>query len=177
MMMLLWSWIHKKIEMDLLKYGGLQTTTTTTMETTNRLTMADIEMIVKMAEKYTENPDGFETELRAVFGDEATRTNVDNSDAPNIYPYKKCWNCRERKSCGKYTHEWIWLCEDCDAGECDECGTGLADEHIFTYEKDGEVGVTVCSSCADDMDDSFREQGYTRDDDESEESDEDEDDE
>ena len=30
-MMLLWSWIHKKIEMVLLKYSGLQTTTTTTI--------------------------------------------------------------------------------------------------------------------------------------------------
>ena len=99
--------------------------------------------------------------------EDETETNVDDRDAPNTYPYKMCCDCGERKSCGNY-RENDWFCEDCDAGECDECGTGLADEHIFTYEKDGEVGVTVCVRCADEMDDSFREQGYTRDDDEKE---------
>jgi hypothetical protein len=131
------------------------------METTNRLTMAEIEMIVKMAEKYT-TKDGFETELRAVFGGE--ETNVDDRDAPNIYPYKMCCECEERNSCGKY-RDGFWVCEECDDGECYECGIYLADEHIFTYEKDGEPDITVCVRCADDADESFREQGYIRDDD------------
>jgi len=37
---------------------------------------------------------------------------VDARDAPNIYPYKKCSDCGERKSCGNYK-ENDWFCEDC----------------------------------------------------------------
>jgi len=190
--------------MDLLKYSGLQTTTTTTITMT---TKTDIiaSVIAEQAKWFAyerkhkkyweERVEKRECEkcgakeqalLAEVNHDEdaipefllcmscnkeyeekkkGDETNVDDRDAPNIYPYKKCGECDERKSCGKYRDD-KWVCEECDAGECDECGTGLADEHIFTYEKDGEVGVTVCASCAGDMDDSFREQGYTRDDDE-----------
>lgn len=116
-------------------------------------------------EEYCEVRDGSgETDEE---GETETETNVDDRDAPNIYPYKKCCECDERKSCGNYRED-CWFCEDCDAGECDECGRYLGDIHIFTYEKDGEEGVTVCYKCADEMDESFREQGYTRDDDEKE---------
>lgn len=38
---------------------------------------------------------------------------VDDVDAPNVYPYKKCSECSERKSCGNYTNEKKWCCEDC----------------------------------------------------------------
>jgi hypothetical protein len=37
---------------------------------------------------------------------------VDDRDAPNIYPYKKCSDCGERKSCGNYKYN-DWFCEDC----------------------------------------------------------------
>lgn len=37
---------------------------------------------------------------------------VDDHDAPNIYPYKKCCDCEERKSCGSYKDD-RWFCEDC----------------------------------------------------------------
>lgn len=131
-----------------------------TMEAKTGLTMAEIEMICEMAKKYT-TVEGFETELRAVFGGEP---DVDDRDAPNIYPYKMCCECDERKSCGQYRDNF-WVCEECDDGECYECGIYLADEHPFTYEKDGEPDVLVCVRCADDADESFREQGYIRDDD------------
>lgn len=36
----------------------------------------------------------------------------DGRDAPNIYPYKKCYVCGERKSCGNY-RENDWFCETC----------------------------------------------------------------
>ena len=42
---------------------------------------------------------------------------VDDVDAPNIYPYKKCSDCGERKSCGNYNMDKEWFCEDC---ECEE---------------------------------------------------------
>ena len=91
---------------------------------------------------------------------------VDDRDAPNTYPYKKCSLCGERSSCGQYKED-DWVCEGCDEGECDECGTGLtADTHIFIYSKDGEEDVTVCQDCGEDMDCELREKGYTRDDDE-----------
>ena len=91
---------------------------------------------------------------------------VDDRDAPNTYPYKKCSLCGERSSCGQYKED-DWVCEGCDEGECDECGSGLtADTHIFIYSKDGEEDVTVCQDCGEDMDCELREKGYTRDDDE-----------
>jgi hypothetical protein len=40
---------------------------------------------------------------------------VDDFEAPNIYPYKKCTKCEERKSCGSYDEDRKWLCEDCCA--------------------------------------------------------------
>ena len=36
----------------------------------------------------------------------------DDRDAPNVYPYKKCSVCGERKSCGNYK-ENDWYCETC----------------------------------------------------------------
>lgn len=38
---------------------------------------------------------------------------VDDVDAPNIFPYKKCSDCGERKSCGNYNNDKEWFCEDC----------------------------------------------------------------
>lgn len=49
--------------------------------------------------------------------DEEEEVDVDDRDAPNTYPYKKCAECEERKSCGNY-HDSVWLCEDC--GGCEE---------------------------------------------------------
>lgn len=38
---------------------------------------------------------------------------VDDRDAPNVMPYKKCALCGDRKSCGNYTEDNDWNCEDC----------------------------------------------------------------
>lgn len=38
---------------------------------------------------------------------------VDDRDSPNIFPYKKCGICSERSSCGNYTDDDVWRCEDC----------------------------------------------------------------
>jgi formylmethanofuran dehydrogenase subunit E len=46
--------------------------------------------------------------------DEDEELNVDDRDAPNIYPYKKCSDCGERKSTGNYHEDNEgWFCEDC----------------------------------------------------------------
>lgn len=47
--------------------------------------------------------------------EEEEEQNVDDFEAPNIYPYKKCTKCEERKSCGSYDEDRKWLCEDCCA--------------------------------------------------------------
>jgi hypothetical protein len=54
---------------------------------------------------------------------------VDDYDAPNVLPYKKCSECGNRSSCGNYNTDKQWLCEDCtpaeeakpDACSCDAC--------------------------------------------------------
>jgi hypothetical protein len=38
---------------------------------------------------------------------------VDDYEAPNIYPYKKCGGCSQRSSCGSYDSDKLWLCEGC----------------------------------------------------------------
>ena len=43
-----------------------------------------------------------------------TELDVDDYDAPNIYPYKKCSCCEERSSCGAYNEDKEWICEDCE---------------------------------------------------------------
>jgi hypothetical protein len=66
---------------------------------------------------------------------------VDARDAPNIYPYKKCSVCGERKSCGNYK-ENDWFCEGCWSGaKCDDCGGPIRDtENLDTcWTNDGEI--------------------------------------
>lgn len=45
--------------------------------------------------------------------DSESEQEVDDPDAPNVFPYKKCTGCGDRKSCGNYTSERAWFCEDC----------------------------------------------------------------
>ena len=49
--------------------------------------------------------------------------NVDDLDAPNIYPYKECSDCSERKSCGLYDDDNKWFCEDCFPDPQSACST------------------------------------------------------
>lgn len=45
---------------------------------------------------------------------------IDDPEAPNVYPYKKCCECGERKSCGQYDDCCNWFCEDCFVEEEEE---------------------------------------------------------
>lgn len=38
---------------------------------------------------------------------------VDDPDMPNVAPYKKCYECEERSSCGSYDEDMHWICEGC----------------------------------------------------------------
>ena len=87
---------------------------------------------------------------------------VDRRDAPNIYPYKKCSDCGERKSCGHYVED-EWYCDDChltdsDYYKCSECGCEMDEEDYWEGEcesvgqcENGEcrvcVGRGICDGC------------------------------
>ena len=43
---------------------------------------------------------------------EFVEQDVDDRDHPNTYPYKKCCNCEDRKSCGMYFGD-DWYCDEC----------------------------------------------------------------
>jgi hypothetical protein len=50
---------------------------------------------------------------------------VDDYDSPNVYPYKACHDCGERKSCGSYSEHvgyTAWFCENCHADAVGEDG-------------------------------------------------------
>jgi len=77
---------------------------------------------------------------------------VDARDAPNIYPYKKCSDCGERKSCGNYK-ENDWFCEECawpSEANCDDCGSAIRDtENLDTcWTNDGKI--FWCENCREE---------------------------
>ncbi len=46
---------------------------------------------------------------------------VDDIDSPNVYPYKACRICGQRKSCGSYSESLgytAWFCENCLDENC-----------------------------------------------------------
>jgi hypothetical protein len=85
---------------------------------------------------------------------------VDDVDAPNCFPYKKCSVCEERKSCGNYDDNKVWFCEDCfveEKEEDDEEEEGQNCRRCQTFVPDGEEHVAegdchaYCESCYDDL--------------------------
>jgi hypothetical protein len=71
---------------------------------------------------------------------------VDDRDSPNIFPYKRCRECGERKSCGSYQNK-RWFCEDCSLG-CHFCDCDLGPDSGNTpYES--TRGYVYCESCGD----------------------------
>ena len=83
--------------------------------------------------------------------------NVDDRDAPNIYPYKKCSVCGDRKSCGNYKED-DWFCEDCADGSdydfdddryvCGVCGkTEPKDVEWDVGDPLDFCGDVVCPDC------------------------------
>jgi len=63
-------------------------------------------------------------EMKKKYGieDSEDEESVDERESPNVYPYKKCSECGERKSCGSYC-DTTWFCEDCAEEEEEDCRT------------------------------------------------------
>jgi len=61
------------------------------------------------------NTDKFPDRINIKYTNEEEENDVDDFESPNIYPYKKCSECEERKSCGSYSMEKQWFCEDCSS--------------------------------------------------------------
>ena len=59
---------------------------------------------VLSVDDYDETVDGF-------------KEDEDDYDAPNVFPYKKCFECSNRSSCGNYNTDKQWVCEDCCESE------------------------------------------------------------
>lgn len=80
---------------------------------------------------------------------------VDAPDAPNIWPYKKCYECEQRSSCGAYDSEHRWVCEDCSDERyvCGVCGkTEPSDEEWDVGPIEDFMGDVVCPDCQDRAD-------------------------
>ena len=73
----------------------------------------------------------FEAAFEEVKEEEEEELNVDDRDAPNVYPYKKCCECGDRQSCGMYVED-DWFCQDCQPEE--------------SPEMDGD-GFVICQTC------------------------------
>jgi len=72
---------------------------------------------------------------------------VDDVDAPNTFPYKKCSNCEERRSCGNYNNDRVWFCEDCyDGEECFNCLSFLDMGDLRDCEN-AECENRICRTC------------------------------
>jgi len=76
---------------------------------------------------------------------------VDSRDAPNIYPYKKCSDCGERKSCGHYVDD-EWYCDEChltdsDYYKCSKCGCEIDEEEYWEGDCEYVSGECVNGDC------------------------------
>ena len=92
--------------------------------------------------------------------EEEDELSVDDREAPNVFPYKKCTDCGERKSCGNYTPDDEWFCTDCApaCGNCgDPCGSWC---HIYCIvSPEGEEEVW-CSECWNDLKEEMEAEGW-----------------
>jgi hypothetical protein len=93
---------------------------------------------------------------------------VDEYESPNVYPYKKCSDCGERKSCGSYQDD-CWFCEDCAEEECTDenrcedcthcartkpcsCGCGVLGGSCDRGVAIDNGEVPACATCGYEMD-------------------------
>ena len=70
---------------------------------------------------------------------------VDDVDAPNIFPYKKCSYCGERKSCGNYNSDKAWFCEDCYDEDEEEDEEEEDDDDSVCFRVRHEYNEKECS--------------------------------
>jgi len=75
-----------------------------------------------------------EHKVLANYDDEGNLQSVDDFDAPNIYPYKKCSVCSERSSCGNYNEDKQWICEGCGPVGCEHPSPEVKEVAIVSDE-------------------------------------------
>lgn len=69
---------------------------------------------------------------------------VDDPDMPNVAPYKKCYECEERSSCGSYDEDMHWICEGCAPEE----DLDVDDERCFGLRPDDDdEEELICPHC------------------------------
>jgi hypothetical protein len=95
--------------------------------------------------KWINNDDGIWVEQKVTDEDE-DEEDVDDVDAPNIFPYKKCSVCNERSSCGNYNDLKQWLCEDCLEPETPP--TSESDQVDYTTTM---VTGIICKRCKNEL--------------------------
>jgi len=80
--------------------------------------------------------------------EEEEEIDVDDRDAPNILPYKKCCVCGERKSCGKYM-ENDWFCENCAEEEEEELSYDceVCKKHLYITDMAKCEERELCAEC------------------------------
>ena len=93
--------------------------------------------------------------VESIIGEEENHEpDVDDRDAPNILPYKKCGFCQGRSSCGSYTDENVWQCEGCAPEEeekiCGLCDCDLGPDSGNDIIHTSPRGYIYCESCEDE---------------------------
>lgn len=82
--------------------------------------------------------------------EEEEEIDVDDRDAPNCFPYKKCSVCGERKSCGNY-RENDWFCENCaeEAEEEEELAYDceVCKKHLYITDMAKCEERELCAEC------------------------------
>ena len=193
MMMLKFSLISKKIEMDL-SFQGLYQLNKTKTDTTNTMTTTamtltelrmknnnpsrflkqdDIELIVSLFENASSHAE-FEAELRKKFEKKCDICEVgrDLETGECDCRIVECAGCGEKHP--KYEMNLVegvcgLRCDECDptrSTSCYECGECLDDPatHIFCFSKEGEEDRTLCCECGQDFHKEYKSEGWTRDD-------------
>ena len=91
---------------------------------------------------------------------EIEKEDVDDRDAPNLFPYKKCCQCSERNSTGNYDDEKNWICEECGV-ECTNCSRLCCDytTTISLWNKGFKLEA-LCENCNENYGEELKEDGY-----------------
>jgi hypothetical protein len=120
-----------------------------------------LQPIAKFTGECEDKPPFYTEDDLKLANDDFDAPNIDDFDAPNIFPYKLCFLCKERKSCGAYTADKQWICDDHTC--CTQCDrqVNCQREQIMLWDKDGVSEEALCEQCHQDMEEQLRKDGWT----------------
>jgi len=120
-----------------------------------------LQPIAKFTGECEDKPPFYTEDDLKLANDDFDAPNIDDFDAPNIFPYKLCFLCKERKSCGAYTADKQWICDDHTC--CTQCDrqVNCQREQIMLWDKDGVSEESLCEQCHEDMEEQLRKDGWT----------------